>query len=76
MRLVEPVRILIASAWAVAVLKQASDTGDYKKVGDNDYWEMRFQGLPAVGIHHPSAWKRVGYDLERARLATARLRSM
>ncbi len=73
---VEPVRILIVSAWAVAILKQDSDDHDYKKVGDNDYWEMRFQGVPAVGIHHPNAWKRLGYTLERAQLATARLRAM
>ena len=74
LKFVRPQGILIASAWAVEVLKDLSDTGKYVKIGDNDCWELHFGGVPALGIYHPSAWNRMGYNLERARDATARLR--
>lgn len=73
---VRPQRILIASAWAVEVLKNLSDTGAYINHGDNECWEMRFVGVPVVGIYHPSAWNRMHYTLAQARGATARLRSI
>lgn len=75
---VRPQRVLIASGWAVEVLKDKMDTGTYVKVGDNDWWEMRFGGIPVVGIYHPSGWKydRHPYTLDRARHATERLRNM
>lgn len=73
---VRPQRILIASAWAVEVLKDLSDTGGYVMQGENDSWGMSFGGVPVVGIYHPSAWNRMNYTLERARGATARLRSI
>lgn len=73
---VQPKRILIASARAVEELKLMSDTASYLRVGADDCWEMRFGGVPVIGIYHPSSWNRMAYNLERARGATARLRSM
>jgi hypothetical protein len=75
LEVVRPRRILIAGAWAVEALKDMSDTAGCVTVGANDSWEMRFGGVPVVGIYHPSAWnrRRPQYTLERARGATARL---
>jgi len=71
---VSPKRILLTSAWAVEVLKYLSDTkGKYEKIGDNDWWEMRFNNILTIGIYHPASWNRYKYNVNRARLATARL---
>lgn len=70
---VRPRGVLICSAWAVEVLQALSDARRYTKVGDDDWWEMRFGPVAAVAIYHPSAWNRRGYNCDRARLATAHL---
>lgn len=70
---VSPRGVLICGAWAVETLQAISDARRYTKVGDDDWWEMRFGSVAAVGIYHPAAWNRMGYNCDRARLATAHL---
>jgi hypothetical protein len=57
---VRPKRILIVGKWGCDVLKNMSDTCGYVPFGATDGWEMRFGGIPAVGIPHLSYWNRRG----------------
>lgn len=79
-RAVKPQKILIASARAVEELKQRARNRKYKLVRTNiyndDWWEMYFDEIPAIGIYHSSAWNRAKYTLDQARRATARLQGM
>lgn len=79
-RAVNPQKILIASAGAVEKLTPIARGKRYQLVRTNNYnddwWEMYFGEIPAIGIYHPSAWSFSRYTSDQAREATARLRQI